>query len=155
MIAATHFLASAAIATKTPEALPAALAAIVLHFVMDSIPHKDYIGEPKLTPSNILVVIGDLALALVLFFLFVKPDLWDYAFGIGIIGLLPDAVELPGHFWPKWWDVPGIKQLHHWHGEVLQHSRELPFRKESWPEWFWGLLPQLLVLAVAIYFILV
>lgn len=153
MLATPHFLASAAIATKTPEALPAALAVIVLHFVMDSIPHKDYLRHPKIDTPNILLTVGDVLLALVLFFLLIKPDLWVYAFGIGIIGLSPDAIELPGHFWPKWWDVPGIKQLHHWHGKVLQHGRELPFAKESWPDWFWGMLPQALIAAVAVYFV--
>ena len=154
MLATPHFLASAAVATKVPEVLPAALAVVVLHFVMDAIPHKDYLKHPKIDTPNVLLTVGDSILALLLFFMLVRPDLWDYAFGIALIGLLPDIIELPGHFWPRWRKMPGIKQLHYWHGRVLQHAREWPFRKESWPDWFWGLLPQVLVVAAAIYFIL-
>jgi len=153
MLVTPHLLASAAIATKTPEVLPAALAVIVLHFVMDSIPHKDYLGRPEVSTPNVLLVTGDVVLALLLFFMLVKPDLWDYAFGICIIGLLPDAIELPGYFWPKWWELPGVRQFHYWHGKILQHSRKEPFKKESLPDWFWGILPQVLIVAVAIYFI--
>ena len=155
MLATPHFLVGAAIATKVPEVWPAALAALLLHFILDAIPHKDYLGKPRLTPANIWLTIGDAVLALVLFFVLVKPSVWMYAFGIGIVAVLPDVVELPGHFWPKWWEVSGIKQLHYWHGKILQRGRELLFKKESPPDWFWGILPQVLVVAAAIYFILV
>lgn len=154
MLATPHLLIGAAVATKVPEALPAALAVIVLHLVLDAVPHKDYIDKPKLTPSNVLLVVGDVLVALALFFALVKPALWFYAFGIGIVAVLPDIVEFPGHFWSKWWELPGIKRLHYWHGKILQFDRELPFSKESWPDWFWGLLPQVVVTVVAIYFIL-
>jgi len=143
MLRTPHFLAGAVIASKVSVFWPAALMALVIHFVLDAIPHKDTIGGMHINTKNIILNIIDVIFALGLFFILIKKDLWSYAFIIGAISVLPDIVELPGLIWLKWFKLPIIKQFHYWHTEVLQYSR-----KEI--NWFWGLLPQVIVVAVLV-----
>jgi hypothetical protein len=147
MLTTPHFLTGAAVASKVPQFWPAALMALTLHFVLDAIPHRDTIGGDKLNLPNIILVLADGGLALILFFLIVNPELLLYSFLIGIFAVLPDLLELPGFFWPKWRELPGIKQFHHWHGQVLQKDRPKV-------NWFWGLLPQVIVVALILLYIL-
>lgn len=145
MLRTPHFLAGAVIASKVSLFWPAAIMALVLHFILDAIPHRDTIGGHHINISNIFLNIIDVIFALGLFFILIRKDLWEYAFVIGIMAILPDIIELPGLIWPKWFKLPIIKQYHYWHTEVLQYSR-----KEV--NWFWGLLPQI-VLVVSLILI--
>ena len=120
MLRTPHFLTGAVIASKIPSFWPAVIAALVLHFVLDAIPHKDTIGGHHINVLNILLNIGDVAVALILFFVLIDPTIYAYAFLIGIISILPDIIEIPGLLWPKWFKLPIVKQFHHWHTEVLK-----------------------------------
>lgn len=153
MLHTPHFLVGAAIATQIPDPAVATLAALTSHFVMDTIPHVDYIGAPKITPANLAVAAGDGVVALILFFAVIEPTMWGYAFFIGLMANLPDFVEFPGFVWPKWRTLPLLKQFSHWHGQVLQYQRELTLPKTSWQYWFWGLLPQVLLIIFLTYFL--
>jgi len=147
MLIAPHFLVGTAIAVYAPELGPAALAALGSHFVMDHIPHRDMIGGFHLSAPNFLLRIGvDAIITLVLFFSLVPVDRWVYAFSLSIVAILPDLIEMIGLFWPAWYRLPVMKQFHHWHTQVLQYNNQ-------GLNWFWGLLPQIVMIAAAIYFI--
>lgn len=153
MMHTPHFLVGVAIATHVPDPIAATVAAVASHFVLDAIPHSDYVGKPELTWQNLLLVFGDGVVAIGLFFLFVTPDLWGYAFFVAIMANLPDLIWIPKYFWPKWQTLPGIRQFGDWHGKQLQYDRELPFLKSSWRYWFWGSLPQVVLVIVMLWLI--
>jgi len=155
MFITPHFLAGIAIAQGTPEAVPAAIAAVGSHFVLDAIPHWDYIGQAKPTLANIILAAADGFLALGLWWWLIPPHLRWYGFLIGSCAVLPDLVIAPKYLWPKWVTLPIIKQFDHWHGQQLQHNRELNFRKDSLADIGWGLLPQIILCAFLIYFIVI
>lgn len=146
MLTTPHFLAGAVIASKIPSFWPAAVAAVVLHLVLDALPHKDTIGSGHLYPANVIFRLADNFLALLLFFILVAPHRWVYAFVIATIGMIPDIIELPSILWPRWQQLSIIKQFSYWHRQVLQYTR-------SDMGWIWGLLPQIIIVAVAIYFL--
>ena len=147
MLIAPHFLVGAAIAVYAPEALPAAgLAALTSHFVLDAIPHRDTIGETQITPSNVTMELLDAVAAAILFIWFIPESLRTYALLIGGVAILPDLLALPSLFWPRWYQLPIIKQLHNWHTKTLQDNNQRI-------NWFWGLLPQIVTIAIAVYFI--
>ena len=147
MLIAPHFLVGTAIAMSTPEAWPAGLAALTSHFVLDAIPHRDTIGGFHINKANVIMELFDVAFTLAVFFLLVPPSRWLYGLAISGVAILPDLLAVPGLFWPRWHKVPVLREFHHWHTQKLQYDRRDL-------NWFWGLLPQVLVTAVAIYFII-
>lgn len=147
MLRTPHFLAGAVVASKVSVFWPAAIMALVVHFVLDAIPHKDTIGGVHINTKNIILNIVDVIFALGLFFILIRKDLWGYAFTIGIISVLPDIIELPGLIWSQWFELPIIKQYHYWHTEVLQYSKQEV-------NWFWGLLPQIILIIFLILFLI-
>lgn len=141
MLRTPHFLAGVVIASKVSLFWPAAMMALVLHFILDAIPHKDTIDGIHVSIKNIILNIVDVIFTIGLFFLLVKKDLWGFAFIIGMVSILPDIIEFPGLIWSKWFKLPIIKQYHYWHTEVLQYSK-------GEVNWFWGLLPQALIILI-------
>jgi hypothetical protein len=153
MLHTPHFLVGVAIATQIPDPAVATLAAVTSHFVLDAIPHADYLDEPKITPANVAIMVADGGLALTALVLLVPPEMIWYAFFIGVMANLPDFIEFPGFLWPKWRTLPIMKQFSNWHTGILQYKRELPFGKQSWQHWFWGLLPQVILVTALILLI--
>lgn len=148
MLIAPHFLVGTAIAVYVPEALPAAgLAALTSHFVLDAIPHRDTIGGFHINKANIIMEIFDGAFTLGIFFLLVPKQYWLYALATSGIAILPDILAVPSLFWSQWRQLPIIKPFHQWHTKIIQYDRRDI-------NWFWGLLPQIITVAVAIYFII-
>jgi len=147
MLVTPHFLTGVVIASQIPEAGPAALAAVTSHYVLDAIPHRDSFDHQYLTWRNVLLILVDGIISLGLFYWLIPKEHWVYYFGIGALAMLPDVISIIGAFWPKWWELPGLKQLHYWHTEVLQYV---------WVEQGWavGLLPQLIVVGVAVYWLM-
>lgn len=64
MLITPHFLTGLVIAEGIPETIPAAVAAIGSHFVLDAVPHRDTIGGHHLNAANVILVLGDGLLAL-------------------------------------------------------------------------------------------
>lgn len=147
MLVAPHFLIGTAIATYVPEAGPAVLAALTSHFVLDGIPHQDTIGGFHLNKANIIMECFDSLIALGIFFWLVPQESWIYVFAIGAAGMLPDVIEFIGLFSQKWINFYPIKKFHNWHGNMIQ-------RQWQGMSWLWGLLPQVIAIGVAIYFLI-
>jgi hypothetical protein len=95
MLITPHFLTGVAIAGGVPEIAPAAIAAVGSHFVLDAVPHWDYIGEAKPTPSNIILTIADVSLAIGFWWWLVPSNLHLYTLLIGGFAVLPDLVIAP------------------------------------------------------------
>lgn len=148
MLVAPHFLTGVAIAsaTQSPELASATFATVSSHFVLDAIPHRDTIGGFHLNKANILMEVVDTTIALSVFFWLVPRENWAYAFIIGGVAILPDLFALPGLFWKGWYQLWFIKPLHTWHTKILQHDRQDI-------NWFWGLLPQVLIIVAVILII--
>lgn len=146
MLITPHFLTGVVIASQVPEIAPAALMAITSHYILDTIPHRDYFDKKYLTWRNIILTAIDGLISLGLFYWLIPQAHWGYYFGIGALAMLPDVISLPGAFWGKWWKLPLIKPLHNWHTEVLQYA---------WGDQGWGigLLPQIIIIGAAIYFL--
>ncbi len=143
MLIAPHFLTGAAVATAVPEPLLAIPLALLSHFVLDLLPHRDLVGERHLAPENLVLRLIDGLTALFLFFLFVPAAAKAYAFLIGAVALLPDLLVLPKIFWPElrlsWLDA-----FQRFHFDLLQKS------VVARTDWFLGLLTQLVVVALAL-----
>jgi hypothetical protein len=147
MLITPHFLAGLAIAKGIPEAVPATLAAVSSHFVLDAVPHRDTIGGHHLNAANIILNLVDAAIALSLWWWLIPVSIRWYALAIGLLANGPDFLEIPGLFWPKFNQWLPMKRFHHWHTAVLQYSRE--------PKgWVIGLLPQVALVGWLIYYLL-
>jgi hypothetical protein len=147
MLITPHFLVGLAIAKGIPEAAPAAMAAVGSHFVLDAIPHRDTIGGHHLNLANLILTLIDGVVALSLWWWLMPQPLRWYAFVIGAFANLPDVLEVPGVFWPRWNQLSVIRQFHNWHTAILQYARE--------PKgWMVGLFPQLIVVGAAVYLLL-
>lgn len=147
MLIAPHFLTGVAISQGVPEPAPAALAAVTSHFILDAIPHRDTVGGHHLNLGNLILVIGDGALSLALWWWLVPEATRWYALAIGLLACLPDVFEIPGLFWKQWNTLPVQKQFHHWHGPVLQFARE--------PKgWVLGLLPQVVLISILLFLLI-
>ena len=146
MLLTPHALAGLAIAKAEPSLLPAALAAVTIHFVLDYIPHKDMIGDDHINIGNVVLRITDTIIMLSLFVWLTPPDKIGYYFTILLCSILPDIIELPGLVWQTYRELPGIKQFHHWHTAVLQYS---------WPKvnWYLGLLPQIILVIYTLWWL--
>ncbi|MFA5010294.1 MAG: hypothetical protein WC553_03700 [Patescibacteria group bacterium] len=147
MLITPHFLTGVAIAGGVPEIAPAAIAAVGSHFVLDAIPHRDTLGGHHLNFANVALSILDGWLAIELWWWLTPEPIRWYAFTVGMFACLPDFIELPGVFWPKWNELPLQKQFHNWHTAILQYSREPK-------SWVIGLLPQVVLTSILIYLLL-
>lgn len=146
MLITPHFAAGMTIAKYVPSWPEAVAAAIVVHFILDYIPHKDMVGSAHINRGNVFLRTVDFTLAMIFFYLLSPPDKRLYFFLIGTAAMLPDLIEMPGLIWPKWRTLPLIRHFHPWHTHDLQYSRPKV-------NWFWGLLPQVVLLAACTYFL--
>lgn len=147
MLLTPHGIAGMVVAKYEPDLLPASLASVVLHFIFDYIPHTDMVGGEHVNRGNILLRTVDLLLLIICMVLLVPMHRWVYSSVVVMFSILPDLVEIPGLFWKNWRNVWGMRQFHYWHTETLQYS----WGKVSW---FWGLLPQVVVVAISVWFLL-
>ncbi len=146
MLITPHFAAGMTIAKYVDNWPLAVLSAVIVHFVLDYIPHKDMVGSAHINKGNIMLRTVDFSAAMIFFYLFAPPDNRFYFFLIGTAAMLPDLIEMPGLIWPKWRELPLVRNFHPWHTHELQYS---------WPKvnWFWGLLPQVVLMGFCIYFL--
>lgn len=143
MMATPHALVGAIIASQTESPLIGYLAALISHPLLDLIPHWDLMTrhsqhqnqKETLVAKSLLDAFVGFSLGLYLFLPQVPlPRLLLTMF----LAQLPDWLEAPYHVFD--WHFPPfstIKQFQH----LLHHKIPLP----------WGLLPQLLILLLAIY----
>lgn len=153
MLLIPHTFVGIAIASLISNPFIAVPAAFLSHFVLDKTPHWDFYSdtqkEERLKGWRPLAVMADLVigvavgLVVTLYFLWVVKDstLALTIFLCGIASVLPDALEGPYIFMHK---EPKILSYMTNIQRKIQFQAPLP----------WGLLTQLGVIAVSIYFIL-
>lgn len=147
MLITPHFVTGVVIASKVPVLWPAAVIAIVSHFILDAIPHRDIIGGARLNLPNALLVLGDGTATFLLMYFVIRPENLTYSLIIGGFAILPDIISAPGMIWPKYYKLPILNRFHYWHTDVLQYAR-------GKANLFWGILPQIIVVAIALYILL-
>jgi len=147
MIIAPHFLTGAAIASGVKNPLLAVPLALLSHFVLDLIPHKDMVGDDHLSPENLSIRLVDIFATAFLFLVFVPVSLRVYALIIGLVAISPDLIALPGAFIPDEQKKGFFLAFKRFHVDLLQGW----FR--PYIDWFWGLVSQLVILLLALTYL--
>lgn len=141
MLFTAHVLSSGVAGEMIGNAFWAILLGIVVHFIMDSIPHYDTTDDGKFTSRQILLAGTDLSFGCIIIFLLSKNVSLSPSFYFGAVaGLSPDFLSL----------VPPVKRLterfaigrkfHAFHGDI-QKIKIKPIL---------GLLVQLVIWAISI-----
>lgn len=152
MLLTPHTFAGIAIAALISNPIVAVPLAFISHFILDKTPHWDFYSntqkEERLKGWRPLAVMADLVVGVAvgliatLYFLWVVKDstLALTSFLSGIAAVLPDILEGPYIFMDK---EPKILSYMTNIQRKLQFQAPLP----------WGILTQLLVIAISIYLI--
>jgi len=102
MLFTAHMLSSGVAGETVGNAFWAILLGIVVHFIMDSIPHYDTTDDGKFTFRQILLAGIDLSFGCIIIFLIsINLSLSSYFYFGAVAGLLPDFLSL----------VPPVKRL--------------------------------------------
>lgn len=140
MLAATHAITGAIIASNIQSPLTAGLLALATHPLLDLVPHWDlntrWVKRSKFRvfASSLIDAFVGFGIGILLFSKFVSPPLLLF---VMLMAQLPDWLEAPYHFGFKFPPFTSIKKLQ----SLLHNKAPLP----------WGLLPQLAILFFAIY----
>ena len=142
MVITPHMLVAAAVGVQSPNVWAAFIFGLISHFLLDMLPHWDYLERIKISRIVDLVKIGTdfiLGTIIVLFFVWTFPQKLLIIFAI-IGALLPDIlVFLYNSFKIKW--LKPFLQFHH----KVQYWKGLSF----WQ----GFPATLIVIVVSILFL--
>lgn len=149
MLELPHALIGAAIATAIPDPRISLPLALLSHFVTDYVPHWNPHLNTELkstghvsTQSKIIVML-DAGLALMAgTYVAAKSDHFMVVVAACFLAVLPDVAEIPYYFL-------GLKNIT-WIKRLIDYQRAHQWNVKP----FWGLLSQLIVVAVALYFTL-
>ena len=130
MILSTHFIAGAAAASQTDSIIWLIVSPLILHFILDSIPHWEYVDEVSELKNKIPHLIIDLAAGPAVILL---ATIFTYGFSIklifwlfagGVIGNLPDGLSLLHIIFPT--NKP-LKKFFAFH-EAIHHKKLLSWK---------------------------
>ena len=152
-----HLLSGAAIASAATTSLPVAfLIGLILHFVLDALPHTDpgtffWPGErqkqetePWPTWIYIFAATEFIIVWLLVIILFKNRQDFGVIMAGGLGGIFIDIVDNnPLRFIHR---LPVFKQIHFFHEKV---HFDLPAGK-----WYWGLLTQLIIIIGSLWYLL-
>ena len=149
-----HLLSGAAIASATTQSLPVAfLIGFFLHFLIDMIPHVDpgtffNIEENEDKPWPLWIYIFAVSEFIIIWLIVIlrfnnRPDFGIIMMG-GLGGIAVDVLDNnPLRFLRTW---PVIRQIHWLHKKL---HFDLPAGR-----WYWGLLVQVIVIGVSLWYLL-
>jgi len=152
MLLTPHALVGGAIGASTDNLVYIIVLAIMSHFVLDMVPHFDWgtwhdKKDFQLETKDYLLLAGDVALLLIL-----SSLLWDNITNnpnIVIGAFFAVLVDLIDNV-PFWKDylrkLPFFGKLHKFH-EAIHFRLKMKY-------WYWGVITQVLVIALAIFVIL-
>jgi hypothetical protein len=152
MILTTHFVTGAAVASLTDRPVMMIIASLALHFLLDMLPHWEYIAEefnsvgelkkylPKLTVD---ILLGPL-LVFTLFCYFVGFDSGKifWLFLGGFFGIMPDGLTFLRAIFSQ---NKVLGRLYHFHCWIQ------PRKALNWQS---GLLTQVIIIAVALWLVI-
>lgn len=141
MLAGTHALAGAIIASQATTPEIGYIAALISHPFLDLFPHWDFNTRHK-NQSSWHIIWTSLADAFVGFFfgflLFADTVDWKILAATMFFAQLPDWLEAPYHVFK--WNFPPFstikKMQHYWHTKL---------------DWPWGFVPQIGMLVIALF----
>ena len=94
MLIASHSLVSGYVGEKLGNPFLAFLVGIMLHFILDAIPHYDTTDKGKMTLRQILLIVVDGLIGFWIVCLYCSKMGLNYSFIAGVIGgLLPDIFD--------------------------------------------------------------
>ena len=95
MLTSSHSITAGTIGMAVGNPVLAFLLGIVIHFLLDAIPHYDTTDKGKLTFRQWVFILFDLTLAIMIIFLLIRPEIsWKNAFLWGAAGgILPDILD--------------------------------------------------------------
>lgn len=148
MLVGIHALAGGFIATKIPQPLISYPLIVVVHFLMDRIPHWDFgtgmvSGKVKRGKLKTAVLgLTEMFIGIIAcWFLFQKAPPFRLSLWGGILtGILPDLLEAPPLFL-GFRPFP-LNKLEYFHSKIVHRSGHFPE----------GLIPQLIILAIILLF---
>lgn len=142
MLISSHMIAAGAVGQWLENPILAFLVGIVVHFVLDAIPHYDTTDDGKWTKSQIAFVIGDFVIGVLIIFLYLKPPLeftnpfWWGALG----GIIIDIFDV-SPFWKDKFRQSKFGQGVHWFHEYVHKVKAEPFL---------GIVSQVLIIIIGI-----
>lgn len=95
MLTSSHAITAGTIGMAIGNPILAFILGFIIHFLLDAIPHYDTTDNGKLTFRQWAFILGDLALAILIIFLLIRPEIsWGNAFLWGAFGgVLPDIFD--------------------------------------------------------------
>jgi hypothetical protein len=142
MLFTPHFITAGVVGEYIGNPFLAFLVGVVIHFLLDSIPHYDTTDKGRMTVRQYALAIGDIifCFSFVLFVLRVAPNENPSFWWGGLGGVLPDIFDVV-----PWWNKRFRRS---WIGKQVHpfHERIQPPQ----PHWLPGLATQLVVLAIVL-----
>ena len=137
MVIVPHMLAGAAIGAHSPNVWAAFCFGLVSHYLLDSLPHWDYLDSPKISKFKHLVKIFiDFIIAIIIVLIVAWPLKIIIIFGI-MGALLPDFIE----FLYINYKIKLLRPLSLFHHKV-HYYKKIPFLK--------GSIFQVIIIAISI-----
>lgn len=123
MLASSHIVAGGVVGSHIGDPFLAFLVGIIIHFILDAIPHFDTIGEGGTSLAEMTLIILDFLMGLALIIWVLKPDITissPFIWG-AVGGMTPDLFDnVP--FWKEWFRKNRIgSKIHNIHEKY--HSR--------------------------------
>ena len=118
------------------------LVGIIIHFVLDSIPHFDTTSDGKWTKQQIGLVVGDFVMGMIIIFFYLKPPItigspfWWGALG----GIFVDIFDV-SPFWKDRFRQSNFGGQVHWLHDYVHKVKAEPF---------FGIVSQILVIIIGI-----
>jgi len=145
MLITPHFMTGAAVGLATGQVWPTIFLALLSHFILDIVPHRDdvrehesYISARQYKASSVDVSIGILLFVGVI----VMQGLdWRIALLGAFFGVFPDLIELLALFNKPFTRVRWYQKFHTFHMWIQQVK----------PDWAFGLGVQLFWLAIVLW----
>lgn len=137
MLIASHMLVAGYIGERIGNPILAFLVGIIIHFLLDSIPHYDTTDDGKFTPRQIALLVVDGVIGLVIVYYILLGNNFNTSYISGAIGgLAPDIFD-NSPFWKKAFRKTTFgKKLHMLHESV--HGEQ--------PSLFFGITIQILII---------
>jgi len=151
MILTTHILAGAVLGAEVKNPFEVAGLAIILHFLLDMIPHGDYVDDKSTLRDwwkEAISFSTGIFLILIAFHIRGIPD-WPTLKNIGIavfFSLLPDAT----HFMYRFMGMKFLAPLKHFHESLHYYPNGHPKRKFHLKNEYWEITISLTSLAILI-----
>ena len=147
MLITPHFITGAAIGLTTGQIWPTIFLALLSHFVLDSVPHRDDVREDGdyISTRQYKASLVDLIIASSIFVgVVVMMGLdWKIALLGSFFGIFPDMIEVVALFYKPFTRVRWYKTFHAFHMWIQQVK----------PNWAFGLGIQLFWLATVLWYL--